>query len=143
MVSKVLAIIFGAIGGGFLLITLFFVISTNMFISQASVAEGTVISAAPPDTGRRSAAQIRFNDANGQVVQFTTNVNSNPPEFQLGQKVRIYYNLADPQSSARADSFLSLWFLSGLFGLFALIFGGIGLGSFTIWLLNRKSRAKT
>jgi hypothetical protein len=140
MVSKALFNIFGLIGLGFLVIALIFGITTQLFISQASVAQGTVIGAASPDSGRRSSALIRFSTSDGQVVQFNSPVQSNPPEFHLGQTVRVYYNLSDPQSSARPDSWLSLWFWTGLAGLLGLVFGLVGAGFFSAWYLNYRKQ---
>ncbi len=140
MVSKVLFITFGAIGLGFLAVAAFFSITTQLFISQASVADGTVIWAASPDSVRRSSALIRFTTSDGRIVEFNSPVQSNPPEFQLGQPVRVYYNLADPQSSARPDSLLSLWFWPGLAGLLGLVFGLVSAGFFSVWYANYRKR---
>ncbi len=129
---------FGGIGLILLLIALAFGVSTQLFLSQASVADGTVISPRNPESGRRYASVISFNTANGQTVQFTTSVSSSPPEFEFGQKVKVYYNPDNPEASARPDSFLSLWFLPGLFGLLALIFGGLGSGFYMVDFLNRR-----
>lgn len=136
MVSKLLAKIFGGFGAALLLVALFLGVSTELFIGQASVAEGTVIAAGNPNSSARSSALIRFTAANGQVVEFNSPVRSNPPEFRLGQTVRVYYEAADPSGSARPDSFLSLWFWPGLAGLLGLVFGIVGAGFFMVWLLN-------
>lgn len=140
MIWKLFAIIFGGIGAILLLIALVFGSSTQLFISQASVADGTVIAAASPDSTRKSVATISFTTSSGQEVQFNSPVSSSPPEFRLGQKVKVYYNPSDPAGSARPDSFLSLWFFSMLSGILALAFCGVGFGFFIVWFLNWKKR---
>jgi len=138
MFWNLMAKFFGGAGLVCLLIALVFGVSTQLFLSQASVADGTVIGPRNPESGRKYASTISFTTANGQAVQFTTSVSSSPPEFQLGQKVKIYYSPDNPEASARPDSFLSLWFLPGLFGLLALIFGGLGIGFYMVDFLNRR-----
>lgn len=140
MIWKLFALIWGGISALMLLIALIFGIMTQLFISQASGADGTVIAAASPNSTRRSLATIEFTTATGQGVQFNTSISSSPPEFKSGQKVRVYYNPADPAGSARADSFMSLWFFTFLFGLLGLGFGGVGAGFFTAWFLNWRKR---
>ncbi len=127
MIEKIMGLVFGGIGAVNLVIVLFFTIGNLNFISQAATAEGEVIRL----NGKNSEVYnsvIRFTTSNGQVIQFTNSVGSNPPEFQIGQKVKVYYNLDNPAGSAVPDSFLSFWFRPLLFGLFTLIFGGIGSG---------------
>ena len=140
MIWKVFAIIFGGIGTILLVIALVFGISTQLFISQASVADGTVISAASPDSTRKSVATISFTTSGGQIFQFNSSVNSSPPEFRLGQQVKVFYNPSDPAGTARPDSFISLWFLTAVFGFLTLVFGGLGMAFFIAWFTSWKKR---
>lgn len=140
MIWKLFAAIFGGIGAILLLIALFFGISTQLFISQAEVANGTVISAASPNTTRRTVATISFTAANGQQVEFNSQVSSSPPEFTAGQRVLVYYDPANPAGSARPNSFLSLWFLPMLFGILGLVFFGVGTGFFMVWFSNWRKK---
>jgi hypothetical protein len=136
MVAKILSYIFGAIGAVAFVLMLFLVITTFTFISQASTTEGTVTKV--QRAGRGFNAVIGFNTLNGRAVEFTTPGSTNPPEFQVGQRVRIYYNPDNPASSARPDSFYSLWFWQLFPGIFALIFGGLGLAFFSVYFFNQR-----
>jgi hypothetical protein len=140
MITKIFSIIFGGIGAAFLVVTLIFVASNVAFLGEASVANGTVIQLQLTD--KKSAYQpvITFSTTTGQQVQFTDTVASNPPQFTVGQSVKVYYKPDDPAGSARVDSLLSFWFLPGLFGIFTLVFGGIGTGFFTAGYLKRQKQ---
>jgi hypothetical protein len=136
MVTKILAICFGAIGAVALLATLFFVIGNVTFISQAATAEGTVTRL--QQGGNKYRAVIDFTTSDGRDIEFISPVNSNPPEFEVEQKVRVYYKLDDPTGSARPDSFISLWFWPILSGIFTVVFGVLGLGFFSVYFLNQR-----
>lgn len=136
MVAKILGLIFGGTGAVALLIVLFFTIGNLTFISQASVADGTVIRVQRAGNGYN--AEINFTTSDGRAIQFTSLVQSNPPEFEVGQKVRVYYNLNNPAESAKPDSFLSFWFWPGLFGIFVVVFGGIGLVCYSIYYFSQR-----
>ena len=138
VVTTIISRIFGAIGAICLLIAIFLIVSTLLFISQASVADGTVVEPKNPVPDRRYNSVIEFTASNGQLVRYTSGVSSNPAEFQFGQKVKIYYNSNDPQGSARPDSYLSLWFLPTLAGILAIVFGGIAGGFFLAGYTSRK-----
>lgn len=140
MVSKLFALIFGGIGLVMLVIALAFGLNTALSISQSSTAEGTVIDAGNPSGGRKVRALIEFTASNGQVVQFRSNTGTNPPEFQTGQKVKVFYKPADPAGSAFPDSFISLWFWSLLSGLLGLVFGGIGLVCLIMWYTSYRKK---
>jgi hypothetical protein len=140
MITKIFSIIFGGIGAAFLVVTLIFVASNLSFLGEASVADGTVVQLQLTD--KRSAYQpvITFTTSTGQRVQFTDTVASNPPQFSVGQSVKVYYKPSDPAGSARVDSLISFWFLPGLFGIFTVVFGGIGAGFFTVGYLKRRKQ---
>ncbi|HEX2914482.1 MAG TPA: DUF3592 domain-containing protein [Chloroflexia bacterium] len=137
MVLRSFGLIFGAIGALALLIVLIFTIGNLTFISQAATANGTVINL--KQGGRAYFPVIRFSTSAGQAIQFTGNNGSSPPEFQIGQNVKVFYKPDNPASSAKADSFLSFWFEAMLAGIFALIFGGIGLVCYSFYyFIQRK-----
>ncbi|MDB5078117.1 MAG: hypothetical protein JWP00_41 [Chloroflexi bacterium] len=137
MVYKIFARVFGGIGAFFLLVSLIITISTTLFISQSLTAGGTVTDVIKPNN-RSYIFVISFTPSIGQPVQFSTTASANPPAFQAGQQVRVYYNPSDPANSARVDSFTSLWFWTVLPGLLGLAFGGVGLGFFLT--MNFKER---
>jgi hypothetical protein len=63
----------------------------------------------------------------GSVHQIRSRVSSNPPAYQLGERVTVFYRLDDP-AEARIDAFTEQWLLPTLFGSFALVFGTVALG---------------
>ncbi|MEI6046152.1 MAG: DUF3592 domain-containing protein [Chloroflexota bacterium] len=143
MNSKDLVAGFFGVVGGVCLIVVFFIVASNIqFLSQAQVAEGTVINnIRPKSTSKAMAPQIRFSTTDGQTIVFASNVSSNPPEFQVGQKIKVLYNPKAPQASPRPDSFISMWLPPILLAPFALIFSGIGFQYFTqSFLKNRKQK---
>ena len=138
MVARIIGKVFGIFGAVMFLIALVFMVTTLLFISQASVATGTVLRES--FGGRTYRATISFITAAGQDVQFDSSVRTSPPEFQVGQKVRVYYNQDDPGGSARVDSFISLWFLPGLFALLGLVFSAIGTAFYLVYFLNKRKQ---
>lgn len=140
MIFKPFALIFGGIGVVMLLVATGFTISTALFLSQSAQADGVVIEAAPPGSTYKSTATIEFTTADGRQVQFNSGVRASPPEFRQGQRVRVYYDPANPAGSARVNSLLSMWFLTGLFGILGLVFGGVGLGFAIPWVSGARKK---
>jgi len=70
-------------------------------------------------------AVVQFQTAQGQSVQWTESMASNPPAGQPGDEVPVKYDPADPEE-ARITKPFRLWFLPGLLGLLGGIFGGLG-----------------
>lgn len=68
---------------------------------------------------------VDFTTRLGQTYSHHSDVCSWPPSFEVGQKVTIYYDPANPNNS-QLDSFLGVWFIPVLFTFMGLVFGGIG-----------------
>lgn len=134
MVARLIGFIFGGIGLLQIVIALVFGISTALAISSSTTANGVVIDGGDTSSGRKVTALIEFTAASGQTVRFRSAIASNPPEFQTGQQVKVYYKPSDPAGTAMVDSLVSLWFWSGLFGILGLVFLVIGLVSLAIWV---------
>ena len=113
-------------------------VNTKRFVDGASRASGTVI-----ELQRRQSSSddspsyypvVRFTDAGGKDVTFTSSTGSNPPSKREGDKVDVLYDPRNPEK-AELNSFFALWFgplmVAGLFGtLFplagvAIIVGGL------------------
>ena len=133
MVARLIGFIFGGIGLLQVLIALVFGINTVLAISSSTTANGVVIDGGDTSGGRKVTALIEFTASNGQVVRFRSAIASNPPEFQTGQQVKVYYKTSDPAGSAMVDSLISLWFWTGLFGILGLVFLVVGLVGLAIW----------
>ncbi|MBP9709407.1 DUF3592 domain-containing protein [Patescibacteria group bacterium] len=65
--------------------------------------------------------QAVFTSPSGTTHQVFTRVKSNPPAFNIGDMVSVYYN-ADNPNEAMIGGFLELWFGSLALGFFLLIF---------------------
>lgn len=62
---------------------------------------------------------VEFRDSNGTAHQFSSNVSSSSPQFDVGETADILYDPREPEN-ARIDGFMQR-------GLFPLLFGGFGL----------------
>ncbi len=76
--------------------------------------------------GSSANAVIEYETEWGGVQTYVSEVSSSPPAYDVGETVRLWY---DPKQPGRVllDG-LDRWFLPLLFGLFFVIFGGIGWG---------------
>lgn len=89
--------------------------NTSSFVKEASKAEGTVVDIVLVDMGvntRRTSSvykpTIHFINHEGEKVEFTSSVGTNPPSYSKGQKVEILYRPTEPQN-ATINDFVSLW----------------------------------
>lgn len=80
---------------------------------------------------------VRFITSQGELVEFRSDVGSNPSAYHRGETVQLLYP-ADKPEHARINSFLSLWGLSAFLGAFGLIFMLIG----SACLLVSRSKAR-
>lgn len=104
-------------------------VNTKKFVDGASRASGTVIELqrrqSSSDDGPSYYPVVRFTDASGKDVTFTSSTGSNPPSNREGDKVAVLYDPNNPDE-AELDSFFALWFgplmVGGLFGtIFPLV----------------------
>ncbi|MEN9360359.1 MAG: hypothetical protein RL095_1894 [Verrucomicrobiota bacterium] len=119
---------------------------TSTFLKTAVRADGIVTEMAEVsgDSGVTYAPVYSFFDAKGIKHSGRSNHSSNPPGFQVGDKLPILYDPQDP-SSSRPDAFGSLWFMSLVCGVIGLINLPLGLG-FLFWpkiqqMMHRRSEA--
>lgn len=69
---------------------------------------------------------VEFTTAAGQVVRFESQFGTMPATHQVGQTVRVHYDVADPQK-AEVDSVTSRWLVPGCMigmGVGFLVLGG-------------------
>lgn len=81
---------------------------------------------------------FRFKTADGQAFEIKSDVRSNPPSYELEQRVPVRYDPANP-SQAKLDTFFENWFLPALFCLFGGVFGAVS-GGMLLGLLRRRLR---
>lgn len=77
---------------------------------------------------RRSRPQVEFTAENGRTVKIIGRVASRPARYQIGERVSVLYNPADP-ADAQINSFVELWFVTLMlvgFGLLTLVMGAMG-----------------
>lgn len=108
--------------------------NTSSFVKEASRAEGTVVDIVLVDMGvntRRTSSvykpTINFVNHEGEKVEFTSSVGTNPPSYSKGQKVEILYRPTEPQN-AQINDFGSLWSDS-------IILAGMGGGFFILGII--------
>ncbi|MGY0022808.1 DUF3592 domain-containing protein [Streptomyces sp. cg35] len=126
-------ITFGGIAFGALFLAIGLVLG-GMSVSLAvsgKHAEGTVVhmewsSGTSSGSSRKSRGSgpsahpvVLFTPAGGESVTFRSSAGSNPPAYDVGDRVDVLYRADDPED-AQIDGFLSMWLLP-------LIFSGIGL----------------
>ena len=117
--------------------------NARAFRAQAAQAEGTVvdlISNRDSDGDITYKPEVEFTTAEGRTLSFTGGTASNPPSYDRGEKVKVYYSAANPED-ARLDGFMEQWFGPLILGVFALVFTLLGWFLFYGGIRNRRVRA--
>lgn len=134
LVFGVLGLIFGGVGA---------VIAVSVANERArmTTTEGGIVDLLPErdsdgDTLYRPV--FRFMTAGGQAYEVKSDMRSNPPSFELEQRVPVRYDPANP-SQAKLDTVFENWFLPGLFCLFGVVFGAVS-GGMLLGPLRRRLR---
>ncbi len=65
--------------------------------------------------------QAIFSSKDGRTHQVFTRVRSNPPAFEIGDQVKVYYDAGDPDK-AIIGTFTEMWFPTLTLGFFTFIF---------------------
>lgn len=81
-------------------------------------------------------AVVAYVDATGEPREVRSGWASSPPAFDVGERVTVLHDREDPKK-ARIKSFGELWGVSLFASVFALVFGGVGFGT---WWFGRKRR---
>lgn len=126
--------VFGLVGSGSLAAAGFTIHSALAFRDGASSAQGTVVSL---DGGR---PVVEFEDAEGSAHRVVGSVSSNPPAYEVGERVTVWHRPGQPER-ARLDGLLESWFLPSLFGFLGSVFTAIA-AAFLISTL-RKQRLRS
>jgi len=118
------------VGVGLLMIgiALFFLIRVRTFINISEKTQGTVILnlyKADSEGGGGYTPVFEFRTLQGKKVEFSGNLQTNPPQFKVGQTVEVLYDPEDPEE-ARINRGFNLYFVPAFLGLFGLVFGGMG-----------------
>jgi hypothetical protein len=118
----------GLAGTIFLLVGLFIAYNRYSFFHNAACSvDGTVKEVI--EKKRHKGAKIKYSYVpvfeyiaqNGNTYTYTSDLATNPPQYQVGEKVKLYYNPENPQI-AKAYSILDSLIIPLVFILFGLFF---------------------
>ncbi|WP_039942384.1 DUF3592 domain-containing protein [Streptomyces himastatinicus] len=127
-----------AFGALFLAIGLILAGVSASFLTDAKRARGTVVSlewrndhetSPRTQTDDKPAAYpvVAFTSADGAPRKFEDSTGSNPPSYELGERVEVLYAPGSPED-ARINGFASLWLMPLIFGGIGFVIAGIGTG---------------
>ncbi|MBB4802442.1 hypothetical protein HNP37_002515 [Flavobacterium nitrogenifigens] len=122
--------VFSLIGAGLLAGAIYLYVDKQAFLEKAETTQGTVIEMIPKRSKDSTTYSpvVSFITKSGQTITYTSSVSSNPPSYDVGENVEIFYDPANP-NDAEINGFVSLW-------LGVLILGGIGIVFFLIGSLG-------
>lgn len=135
---KIIGGIFAMIGVAALVGMAFAIVGTNSFIKQSSVTSGEIIDIvtrtskdSDGNTTRSHYPVVRFNDATGNAVEFESST-STSSRTGIGEHVQVRYIPDNPSKARISSSFLDMWGVSLMLGIFGVVFAGLGVPFF--WL---------
>lgn len=110
------------------------VAARRRFLRASAVAAGTVVALRPERDPRDDVPtfrpRVRFRIPAGRDVTFESALASGGDRWRVGDTVAVRYEIDRPES-AECDSVVALWGATGLFGLLAAVFSGVGLALLT------------
>lgn len=132
---------FTLIGAASLALAIYLLMDTRAFLDSAAKAQGTVLDFEVARSSKSTSYYpiVAFRDTRGERITFTSSTGSYPPAYSRGEAVTVLYAPTNP-GDAQLDGLFSLWGGTLISGLFAVIFGGVGVGMLA-W--DRKKRRKT
>lgn len=116
MAKIILVIFLGFMGICFAAATFFCYNKSQSLVQSGVSAKAVVVELVR--SGKGFCPLLRFQTETGEVIEQKSAVGSNPPSFQKGQEVEVFYEKGNP-SNFCPNSFLDLYFLPSLFGFFA------------------------
>ena len=124
----IFGLIFGGVGFLLAALAMFFLIRTRIFINNSQQTQGTITQMVYSRDSESSGyiPVFRFRTLQGQEVEVSGNLRTNPPQFQVGQTIDVLYDPDNPQK-ARIKKWMNLYFVPALLGFLGLLFGGIGI----------------
>ncbi|MBC8144587.1 MAG: DUF3592 domain-containing protein [bacterium] len=142
-VLKILGFVFGGIGLAMLVAAFAIYANTQSFADSATRADGVVIGLAQSQSHSSKSSSyfpvIQYQTSSGETTTFQSNSGSSPPAFEVGERVTVLYDPAQP-ADASIDSFWQLYALPAIFGIIGLVFFAVGGGMFIAHMLNRRKR---
>ncbi len=133
--------VFAAVGLLLLGVALLLVTSTNSFLATAVEADGVVVefsaSTASNSVFQKRKPVVEFMATNGEKIESTASLATNPPRYTLGEQVRVLYDAAEPRNF-KIDDFLSLWGAATILGALGAAFFLVGGGMLLSGVLTRR-----
>jgi len=120
------------------LLTLSFATHTLIYIGRSVTTTGTVVELHEnhdDDVGVTYAPVFTFVLKNGSTQTITSNAGTNPPAFEVGDKISVRYEPGDP-SDAAINSIWQTWAFSVGFGIASVVMTLFGL--FFRWCVARR-----
>lgn len=131
---------FAAIGIAMLGGALFWIQQTRSFLSEAAVAQGTVVDLVRSGGDSTYRPVVRFQAADGKAIEFTSGAGSSPPAYSKGEKVEVLYRPAAPQDAA-IKGFISLWLGPTILGGLGAAFLAIGASMIAVVRIKAQQAA--
>lgn len=136
---KIIKYVFLIIGLALLGGAFFLYQNKQTFLEKAITVKGTVTELLPSrsDNSTTYKPVVSFTTKDGKQIQYTSSVSSNPPSYEVGETVEIFYDPADPHD-ANINGFASLWLAPLILGFIGTIFFLIGFSFFLFGKLKQK-----
>lgn len=117
--------------------------STTSFLERSETAQGTVVELIRSRSSDSNSYYpvIEFTAASGRRVEFQSNSGSNPPSYNRGEQVSVFYEPSNPEA-AKIDGFFSLWGAALIVGGIGSVFGVIGVGMLAYGAMRNRSNAR-
>lgn len=112
-------------------LTAYALVDSIRFQQRAVAVPGEVTELIGHDT---MTAVVAYVDATGEPREVRSGWATNPPAFDVGERVTVLHDRDDPKR-ARIQSFGELWGMALFSSVFALVFGGAGAG---MWWFGRR-----
>ena len=138
--------IFGVIGVGLLAGASFSFLHARDFVARAIAAQGVVTDLVRSRSSSRNSGSssyspvVTFETAQGQRIEFTGSLSTNPPAYRPGEQVRVLY-LPDDPYAADIGGFWNQWFLSILLGGMGTVFTAVGVVPLLLLVRGARRRA--
>ena len=123
-----IGLIFALIGTGLAWGTYYAWSISEDLVANGLHARGTVIDLAyrrDDDGGGTYVPVVEFLDSAGETRIYHSTSGSNPPAYDRGERVDLYYDRENPER-AMIDSFTDRWMLPLILGVMATVFGAAG-----------------
>jgi len=103
------------------------VLTTQRFISSAETATGTVVEMVPSGSSSKTtwSPVVDFTTKDGKSIRLRPSFSSNPPAYDVGERVVVYYRPETPEE-AKIDGFFALYLGPMILNIVGFVFFSIG-----------------